>query len=46
MCLTVTQAKARPNDVVKTAEAGEDIILTWHGKEVTRIIGVRKPSER
>ena len=37
MRLTVTQARARLSDLVKQAEAGEDIILTLHGKEVARI---------
>ena len=39
---TVTEAKARLTDVVKQAEAGEDIVLTRHGKEVARIVGIRK----
>ncbi len=42
MRLTVTEAKARLTDIVKQAEAGEDIILTRHGKEVARIVGMRK----
>lgn len=40
MRLSITEAKARLTDIVKQAEAGEDIILTRHGKEVARIIGM------
>ena len=42
MRLTVTEAKARLTDIIRQAEAGENIILTRHGKEVARIVGMRK----
>jgi prevent-host-death family protein len=45
MRFTVTEAKARLTDIVKQAEAGQDIILTRHGKEVARLTGMhRRPS--
>ena len=42
MRFTVTEAKARLTDIVRQAEAGEEIILTRHGKEVARVTGMRE----
>lgn len=45
MELTVTQAKARLTDLVKRAEAGEEIVLTRHGHPVVRLLAIgRRPT--
>ena len=42
MHLTVTEAKARLTDLVRRAEAGEEIVLTRHGKPVVRFVALGK----
>lgn len=45
MRLAISEAKARLTDLVRKAEAGEDVILTRHGREVARLVAVRpRPS--
>jgi prevent-host-death family protein len=45
MQLAITQAKARLTDLVRRAEAGEEIVLTRHGHAVVRLVAVRaRPS--
>jgi len=45
MQLAITDAKARLTDLVRRAEAGEDIILTRHGHAVVRLVAMHpKPS--
>jgi len=39
MEISVTQAKAQLTDLVRRAEAGEEVVLTRHGQEVARIKG-------
>jgi len=41
MQLAITDAKARLTDLVRRAEAGEDIVLTRHGHAVARLVAVR-----
>jgi len=41
MHLTVTEAKARLTELVKRAEAGEEVVLTRHGREVVRLLATR-----
>lgn len=41
MELAVTEAKARLTDLVRRAEAGEEILLTRHGMAVARIVALR-----
>ena len=36
----MSDAKARLTDLVRQAEAGEDVVLTHHGKPVARIVPV------
>lgn len=43
MELAVTDAKARLTDLVRRAEAGEEIVLTRHGHAVARIVALRVP---
>ena len=45
MQLAITEAKARLIDLVRRAEAGEDIVLTRHGHAVVRLVAVHaRPS--
>jgi prevent-host-death family protein len=45
MQLAITEAKARLTDLVRRAEAGEDVVLTRHGRAVVRLVAMRvKPS--
>lgn len=45
MQLAITQAKARLTDLVRRAEAGEDVVLTRHGHAVVRLVAVHaRPS--
>lgn len=41
MQLAITEAKARLTDLVRRAEAGEDIVLTRHGHAVARLVPIR-----
>ena len=40
MEVSLTDAKAQLTDLVRQAEAGEEVILTRHGKPVARIVSV------
>jgi prevent-host-death family protein len=47
--ISVTDAKAQLTDLVRRAEAGEDIVLTRHGQPVAKITGAKpkvSPEER
>ena len=49
MEISVTDAKARLTDLVKRAEAGDEVILTRHGHATVRLTPVRRvmtPEER
>ena len=47
MQLAITEAKARLTDLVRRAEAGEDVVLTRHGHAVVRLVAVHvKPSTK
>ncbi len=41
MRISVTDAKARLTDLVKRAEAGDEIILTRHGQAAARLVAVK-----
>ena len=41
MRCSVSDAKARLTDLVRRAEAGEDVVLTRHDHEVARLVPVR-----
>jgi prevent-host-death family protein len=46
MRVSVSDAKGRLTDLVKRAEAGDEVILTRHGEPVVRLVSVkRKPLE-
>lgn len=47
MQLAITDAKARLTDLVRRAEAGEEVVLTRHGNAVARLVPMHaKPSAR
>ena len=41
MHISVTAAKAQLTDLVRRAEAGDEIILTRHGQHAVRLVPVR-----
>lgn len=43
MKISVSDAKGQLTDLVRRAEAGEDIVLTRHGHDVIRLAPVREP---
>jgi len=46
MNIPITDAKALLTDLVRRAEAGEDIVLTRHGRAVARLTAIMdRPSE-
>lgn len=45
MQVSVTEAKGQLTDLVRRAEAGDEIVLTRHGQAVVRLVPVgRKPA--
>jgi prevent-host-death family protein len=42
MEISVTDAKAQLTDLVRRAEAGEDVVLTRHGHPAVRLAPVRR----
>ena len=41
MKISVSEAKGRLTDLVRRAEAGEDVILTRHGEEAVWLVALR-----
>lgn len=49
MHVSVTDAKAQLTDLVRRAEAGDDVILTRHGRAAVKLVPVERkisPDER
>jgi prevent-host-death family protein len=46
MEFAITDAKARLTDLVRRAEAGEDVVLTRHGHAVVRLVAIRDTPSR
>ena len=45
MHISVTEAKSRLTDLVRRAEAGDEVVLTRHGQPAARIVPIaQKPS--
>ena len=44
MQLAITEAKARLTDLVRRAEAGEEIVFTRHGHAVVRLVAMHAKS--
>lgn len=41
MQISVTEAKGQLTDLVRRAEAGDDVILTRHGSAVVRLVPIK-----
>jgi prevent-host-death family protein len=46
MEISVTDAKAQLTELVRRAEAGDDIVLTRHGHPAVRLVPVKKAVDR
>lgn len=46
MQVSVTEAKGQLTELVRRAEAGEEVILTRHGHAAVRLVPVRRISDR
>lgn len=46
MRISVSDAKAQLTDLVRRAEAGEEVVLTRHDQEVVRLTPVKKVIDR
>lgn len=46
MQVSVTEAKGQLTELVRRAEAGEEVILTRHGVAAARLVPVRPPRDR
>jgi prevent-host-death family protein len=46
MEISLSEAKARLTALVRRAEAGDDVILTRHGRPAVRLVPVKKPLDR
>ncbi len=44
--MSVTDAEGRLTELVRRAEAGEDVVLTRHGHSVVRLVPVEVASDR
>ena len=45
MDIPVTEARARLSELMRRAEAGEEIVLTRHGKPAARIVPAAPPPD-
>ena len=43
--VNLTEAKARLSELLDKVEAGEEVVITRHGREVAHIRGVVQPKE-
>jgi prevent-host-death family protein len=46
MRISVSEAKGRLTDLVRQAEAGEEVILTRHGQPAVRLAPLKTPASR
>ena len=46
MLVSVTDAKGQLTELVRRAEAGEDVVLTRHGQAAVRLVRVRAMPDR
>jgi prevent-host-death family protein len=44
--ISVTEAKAQLTELVRRAQAGDEVILTRHGHAVVRLVAVNAPFDR
>ena len=43
MRISVTEAKGRLTELVRRAEAGEEVVLTRHGRATVKLASARRP---
>ena len=46
MIATLRETKAKLSEMVKRAAAGEEVLITVHGKEVAKLVGLPKPARK
>jgi len=46
MRVSVTNAKSQLTELVRRAEAGDEVILTRHGQPAVRLVSIRAPIDR
>lgn len=46
MRISVSDAKAQLTDLVRRAEAGDDVVLTRHGQPAARLVAIRPVGDR
>jgi len=46
MRISVTEAKAQLTDLVRRAEAGDEVVLTRHGQPAVRLVPVKAAPDR
>lgn len=46
MRISVSEAKAQLTDLVRRAEAGEEVVLTRHEQEIVRLTPIKKVVDR
>jgi prevent-host-death family protein len=46
MQISVSDAKAQLTDLVRRAEAGDEVILTRHGHAAVRLVPIKSPVDR
>lgn len=46
MDIPVSEAKTHLTDLVRRAEAGEDVVLTRHGQAAVRMVAIKPPVDR
>jgi prevent-host-death family protein len=44
--VSVTEAKAQLTDLVRRAEAGDEVILTRHGQPAARLVAIKATPDR
>ena len=45
MRVSVTDAKAQLTDLIRRAEAGDEVVLTRHGHDAVRLVPVNRPED-
>ena len=46
MVATLRETKAKLSHMVKLAAGGEEVLITVHGKEVAKLVGLPKPGKK
>jgi prevent-host-death family protein len=46
MTATLRETKAKLSEMVKRASQGEEVVITVHGKEVAKLVGVSKQKKK